>query len=185
MSYRGILGCRDLRTKEATLLGCLPQKLALPACLLPANRFPGDSRHWDLGHSEAEPSVTGTSDMTVLLTGKGRDIKAPTLLSSNACCPLPPSPWDCSRSSWTGQKRCLCLPSFSFSHSYRQETMLWWKDPDIHAGATFSSLVSYHVCFQWEPSSLWLGASLERHTSDWMDDPVCHHCTCALSLHSD
>lgn len=42
-----------------------------------ANRFPGDGRHWDLGDSRAEPSVTGRSDRTVLLIGKGEGIKVP------------------------------------------------------------------------------------------------------------
>lgn len=42
-----------------------------------ANRFPGDGRHWDLGDSRAEPSVTGRSDRTLLLTGKREGIKAP------------------------------------------------------------------------------------------------------------
>lgn len=42
-----------------------------------ANRFPGDGRHWDLGDSRTEPSVTGRSDRTLLLIGKREGIKAP------------------------------------------------------------------------------------------------------------
>lgn len=49
-----------------------------------ANRFPGDGRHWDLGDSRAEPSVTGRSDRTLLLTGKREGIKAP-----NSCSGMP------------------------------------------------------------------------------------------------
>lgn len=84
ISHRGILGYWDPVTKEVTHLCCLTQKLTLPSCLLPANRFSGNSRHWDLGDSRAEPSVTGRPDMTVLLIGKGKASRPPTLLSRSA-----------------------------------------------------------------------------------------------------
>lgn len=41
-----------------------------------ANRFPRNSEHGDPQGARAEPSITGRSHMTEILTGKERDIKA-------------------------------------------------------------------------------------------------------------
>ena len=52
-----------------------------------ANRFPRNSEHGDPQGARAEPSITGRSHMTEILTGKERGIKA--FKSPVQCCSLP------------------------------------------------------------------------------------------------
>lgn len=80
--------------------------------------------------------------MTVLWIGKGEVSRPPALLCRNACCSLPASSWDAGHALRPGRRESQ-IPHFVLSvETYRgwQEAVV--EDPEIHAGAKFSSLVS-------------------------------------------
>lgn len=82
--------------------------------------------------------------MTVLLIGKGEASRPPTLLYRNACRSLPASSWDAGDTLGPGRRQSQILQLLSlWKHLEllaREDAVV--EDPEIHAGAKFSSLVS-------------------------------------------
>lgn len=119
-----------------------------------------------MGDSRAEPSVTGRSDRTVLLIGKGEDIKAPNfpqeclLFTATQHSRLQETP-----SGWVkGTSRFLQLLSLwkRIELQTREDAMV--EGPRNSCWCQVFSPCFCCVCFQWELRSAWLGAPLKRHT---------------------